>query len=113
MTARCFAVLAAGLISTGAVTQAQAAQDAVTPYPAAYFADAQPYSAFDMVSRLPGFGFDGGDSDMRGFSGATGNVLIDGQRPTSKSESLETILRRIPARSIVRVELIRAGAAGV
>lgn len=113
MTARCFAVLAAGLISTGAAAQALAAQDAVTPYPAAYFADAQPYSAFDMVSRLPGFGFDGGDSDMRGFSGATGNVLIDGQRPTGKSESLEIILRRIPARSVLRIELIRAGAAGV
>jgi hypothetical protein len=70
----------------------------ITVYPAAYFADAQPYSAFDMLARLPGFDFDGGDSDVRGFSGATGNVLIDGQRPTGKSESLEAILRRIPAR---------------
>jgi hypothetical protein len=113
MTARCFAVLASGLVSTAAAPQALAAQDAVTPYPAAYFADAQPYSAFDMVSRLPGFSFDGGDSDVRGLSGATGNVLVDGQRPTGKSESLETILRRIPARSVLRVELIRAGAAGV
>ncbi len=66
-----------------------------------------------MLGRLPGFAFDGGDSDVRGFSGATGNVLIDGRRPTGKSESLETILRRIPARSVVRIELIRAGAPGV
>ncbi|KQY26441.1 hypothetical protein ASD38_19535 [Caulobacter sp. Root487D2Y] len=113
MTARCFAAAAAGLISAGAVTPALAAQEAVTSYPAAFFADAQPYSAFDMIGRVPGFRFDGGDSEVRGFSGATGNVLIDGQRPTSKSESLETILRRIPARAVVRVELIRAGAAGV
>jgi hypothetical protein len=90
-----------------------ATQDPITVYPAAYFADAQPYSAFDMLARLPGFDFDGGDSDVRGFSGATGNVLIDGQRPTSKSESLETILRRIPARGVVRIELIRPGAPGV
>jgi hypothetical protein len=65
-----------------------------------------------MISRCPAFRFDGGDSDVRGFSGATGNVLIDGKRPTSKSESLEAILRRIPARSVVRIELIRAGAPG-
>jgi outer membrane cobalamin receptor len=49
---------------------------------------------------------------VRGLSGATGNVLIDGQRPTSKAESLETILRRIPARAVVRIELIRPGAPG-
>lgn len=111
MTAKPILFLAAALASTAA--PALAAQDPVTPYPAAYFADAQPYSAFDMLGRLPGFAFDGGDSDVRGFSGATGNVLIDGRRPTGKSESLETILRRIPARSVVRIELIRAGAPGV
>jgi hypothetical protein len=92
---------------------AWAAQDPVTPYPAAFFAPAQPYSAFDMIARLPGFSFDGGDSDVRGFSGATGNVLIDGKPPASKSESLEAVLKRIPARSVERIELIRPGAAGV
>lgn len=106
-------VILTGLAVTGAAAPALAAQDPVTAYPAAYFADAQPYSAFDMLGRLPGFTFDGGDSDVRGFSGATGNVLIDGQRPTSKQESLETILRRIPARAVVRIELIRAGAPGI
>jgi len=106
-------VILAGLSVTGSAVPALAAQDPVTPYAAAYFADAQPYSAFDMLGRLPGFTFDGGDSDVRGFSGATGNVLIDGQRPTSKQESLETILRRIPARAVVRIELIRAGAPGI
>lgn len=101
------------LLALTIATPALAAQDVVTPYPAAYFADAQPYSAFDMLARLPGFTFNGGDSDMRGFSGAAGNVLIDGRRPTGKSESLEAILRRIPAKAVVRIELIRAGAAGI
>ena len=106
-------VILTGLAVAGTSAPALAAQDPITPYPAAYFADAQPYSAFDMLTRLPGFTFDGGDSDVRGFSGATGNVLIDGQRPTSKQESLETILRRIPAKAVVRIELIRAGAPGI
>jgi outer membrane receptor protein involved in Fe transport len=92
---------------------AMAGPEAVTPYPAAFFASSQPYSAWDMVARLPGFTFDGGDSDVRGFSGAGGNVLIDGKPPTSKAESLESILRRIPARSVVRIELVRPGAAGL
>jgi hypothetical protein len=105
--------LLAGLAATGAAVPTLAAQDAVTVYPASYFADGQPYSAFDMLARLPGFTLEAGDSDVRGFSGATGNVLIDGQRPTGKSESLEAILRRIPARGIVRIELIRPGAPGI
>lgn len=91
---------------------ALAAQEAVTPYPAAFFAPAQPYSAFDMIARLPGFAFDGGDSDVRGFSGAGGNVLIDGKPPASKTETLENILKRIPARAVDRIELLRPGAAG-
>lgn len=113
MTARrrivpAFAALAAVLPGGFAL----AAQEAVTPYPAAFFAPAQPYSAFDMITRLPGFSFDGGDSDVRGFSGAGGNVLIDGRPPASKAESLDAILKRIPARSVERIELIRPGAAG-
>lgn len=90
-----------------------AADGPVSEFPAAFFDPAQPYSAFDMIARLPGFTFYGGDQDVRGFSGASGNVLIDGERPTGKQETLEAILRRIPARSVVRVELIRPGAPGV
>lgn len=92
---------------------ARAGEDAVTAYPAAFFAASQPYSAFDMLERLPGFAFDPGDAGVRGFGGASGNVLIDGKRPTSKQESLEAVLRRIPARSVARIDLIRPGAGGV
>lgn len=91
---------------------ALAAQETVTPYPATFFASAQPYSAFDMIARLPGFSFDSGDSDVRGFSGSGGNVLIDGKPPASKAESLEDILKRIPAKSVERIELLRPGAPG-
>ena len=68
----------------------------ITPYVAAFFAASQPNSAMDMISRIPGFSFDGGDN-VRGYGGAAGNVLIDGQRPATKSESLEDALRRIQA----------------
>ncbi|KSB88539.1 hypothetical protein AS593_12915 [Caulobacter vibrioides] len=89
-----------------------AATEGVTRYPAAFFAERQPLSAYDMVVRVPGFTFDGGDS-VRGFGGAAGNVLIGGQRPATKSESLEDALRRIQAGQVDRVEIIVGGAPGV
>lgn len=42
---------------------------------------------------------------MRGFSQAAGNVVINGARPSSKSESLQQILARIPATRVLRVEV--------
>ncbi|QUD88217.1 TonB-dependent receptor plug domain-containing protein [Phenylobacterium montanum] len=65
-----------------------------------------------MVQRLPGFTFDAGQN-VRGFAGAAGNVLINGQRPSSKSDSLEDILKRIPAASVARIALIRGGVPGL
>jgi hypothetical protein len=108
-----FAALAAA--SPEAAAQAPvvaAATEGVTRYPAAFFAERQPLSAYDMVVRVPGFTFDGGDS-VRGFGGAAGNVLIGGQRPATKSESLEDALRRIQASQVDRVEIIVGGAPGV
>jgi outer membrane receptor protein involved in Fe transport len=85
----------------------------VTVYPASFFAATQPSSAFDMLTVLPSYELNESDSDVRGFAGAVGNVLIDGSRPAGKQESLESILRRIPAAAVEQVELIRAGAPGI
>ena len=84
----------------------------VVSYPASFFAAAQPNTARDMIDRLPGFVFDDGSS-VRGFEGAAGNVLIDGDLPTSKSDDLESVLRRIPASQVARIDLIRGGAPGI
>lgn len=86
--------------------------DGVLVYPPAFFADARPANAFDMVQRIPGFSINQNTS-VRGFSGAVGNVLFDGSRPASKDESLSGLLQRIPADQIERIELIRGGAPGV
>ncbi len=94
------------------VSVAAFAQDTVLSYDTAYFASAQPNTAYDMISRLPGFTFVAGES-LRGFAGTAGNVLVDGQRPTSKTDDLQSILQRIPAADVERIELIRGGAAGI
>ena len=88
-------------------------QQGVLVFEPAFFADGSPNTALDMIARLPGFGLDTGNNNTRGFAGAAGNVLIDGDRPSSKSDSLDGILRRISAASVERIELIRGGAPGI
>ncbi len=81
-------------------------------YPASFFAASGPNTARDMINRVPGFVFDDG-ATVRGFEGAAGNVLIDGQLPTSKSDDLDSVLRRIPASQVDHIDLIRGGAPGI
>ena len=92
---------------------ADAARQGVLVFETAFFADARPDTALDMIARLPGFAFESGDSGTRGLAGTAGNVLIDGARPSTKSDSLDQILRRISAAGVARVELIRGGAPGI
>lgn len=92
--------------ATGTPTTASA--DRVV-YDAAYFAQYNPQNALDMVRQVPGFALDGGE-DRRGFSGAVGNLLIDNLRPSTKSQSVEGILSRIPANQVVRIEVLRGAA---
>ena len=89
-----------------------AATEGVISYPAAFFADSQAANAWEMLLRLPGFTLDTGDK-IRGFEGGGGNALIDGQRPTSKTDPLDELLRRVPAAQIERIDLIRGGAPGI
>lgn len=85
----------------------------VIRYEPSFFTEFQPTTALDMVKRLPGFAFESGDTTVRGFAGALGNVLIDGQRPASKAVLLEDVLRRIPVSGVAAIEVIRGGAPGI
>ncbi|HEX2762102.1 MAG TPA: TonB-dependent receptor plug domain-containing protein, partial [Rhizomicrobium sp.] len=84
----------------------------ISTYPAAFFDDSRPATAYDMVSRLPGFSLDTGNS-ARGFAGTAGNILVDGARPTAKTDDVSSILQRIPARAVDHIEVIRGGAPGI
>ena len=97
----------------GGQPSAQAAQDGApngnaggrARYENSYFTPFAPSNALDIVRRVPGFSIDGGNSGVRGFGGAAGNVVVNGARPTSKSDGIGTILSRIPAGRVVRVEV--------
>lgn len=80
-----------------------------TAYDAAFFAQFNPQNALDMVNQTPGFSLNGGE-DRRGFSGAVGNLLIDGLRPVAKSQSVQSILQNIPAAQVLRIEVLRGAA---
>lgn len=76
-----------------------------TVYQADFFAQYAPRTALDIARQVPAFQIDFGDTNLRGFGGAAGNVVINGQRPSSKSESLSDVLAKIPASRVVRVEV--------
>ena len=77
-----------------------------------FFASFGPVTALDMVQRIPGFSIERGDG-RRGFGENAGNVLIDGDRPSTKSDDIFTLLGRIPASEVDYIELSeQAGADG-
>ena len=73
----------------------------------AYFEQFAPRNALDMVTRIPGFTITGGNNQgQRGLGQATQNVIVNGERLSSKSDSIEDQLRRIPASDLIRIELV-------
>jgi hypothetical protein len=88
------------------------AEDGVVVYLPDFFDQYFPVTALDFVNRVPGFSIDRG-GDVRGFGGAAGNVLIDGERPSTKSDSIDNILSRIGKGSVERIELIRGATGGL
>ena len=104
--------LAQAAAIAAAPVPAAAAQEGVTSYPPSFFAGQNANNANDMLGRVPGFTLDTGAS-VRGFEGAAGNVLIDGQRPATKTDDLGTLLTRIPVSRVERIDIVRGGAPGI
>jgi len=94
------------------VPAAGAGQQGVLVFQPAFFTEARPNTALDMVDRVPGFSIDDG-SGSRGFEGSVGNILINGERPASKNDTGSNVLSRTAASQVERIELIRGGAPGV
>ncbi len=82
-----------------------------TYYPAD-FASIAPRTALDVVEQIPGFNIEGGGpgggggGGGRGFGEASGNLLINGDRISSKSTSVRDELSRIPVSNVIRVEIV-------
>jgi hypothetical protein len=103
--------LAQASAPAGAPQPTRAQNGRSTVYDSAFFVQYAPRTALDIVQRLPGFTLDLGannginGTDVRGFAGVAGNVVVNGQRPSTKSETLDAYLSRIPASRVKRVEV--------
>jgi len=98
------------LIVTLAVLTLPALAQSSAPLPArtytpADFAQFAPRTALDMLNRVPGFSIKE-EASERGLGEATGNVVINGQRLSGKSNDVVTELSRIPAANVERIEIV-------
>jgi hypothetical protein len=84
----------------------------IVEYQASFFNRYQPDNALDMVRQLPGFLLSDGTSE-RGFIGAVGNILINDNYPSIKQDTPSSILSRIPANQVEKIELIRGQVRGI
>ncbi len=74
-------------------------------YTPADFARFAPRTAFDMLTNVPGFSINVGDTERRGLGEATSNVLINGERFTGRSTDINTELARISAANVTRIDI--------
>ncbi len=91
---------------------AEASELTVTTFVPADFARFAPRNALDMLGQVPGFTIRGADQ-QRGLGQASGNVLIDGARVSSKSDGLFDRLRRITTDRVERIELVDGATLGI
>ncbi len=80
-------------------------EDGKSIYLPEQFARFAPQSVADMVQQIPGFSASNVSND-RGLGEASQNVLINGQRITGKGNDALTVLRRIPVKAVLRMELM-------
>lgn len=81
-------------------------------YTPADFARFAPRSALDMLGQVPGFTIISNDQG-RGLGQASDNVIVNGARVATKSESLFDVLQRIPAARVVRIEIVDGATLGI
>ncbi|MFN2098693.1 TonB-dependent receptor plug domain-containing protein [Altererythrobacter sp. MF3-039] len=98
-------------VSAAAAGQEQPGSNEV--YGPGYFERFAPRTALDMLNRVPGFSVENSSGstrrnqpEQRGLGQANENILLNSQRLTSKSSSLADQLGRIPARNVLRIEIL-------
>jgi len=97
-------IITLAVLSLPALAQTTAPPPART-YTPADFAQFAPRTALDMLNRVPGFSIKE-ETEERGLGEATGNVVINGQRLSGKSNDVVTELSRIPAANVEKIEIV-------
>ena len=110
MTRTHWGAFALGLVLLPSAVVAQdaapaAAVEGARSYTPADFARFKPHNALDMLKHVPGFVIRAATQE-RGLGQATGNVLLNGQRQSGKSNDVLAELGRIPAGNVIRIEIV-------
>ena len=71
-----------------------------------------PRNALDMLSQVPGFTIREGNQG-RGLGQVSMNVMVNGQRLSSKSEDATDQLRRVTADNVERIEIVDGATLGI
>jgi outer membrane receptor for ferrienterochelin and colicins len=102
----CLLASAAGCVPSAGAAQVAppAPSESTRSYIPADFARFAPRTALDMLRQVPGFIIREATQE-RGLGQATGNVLINGQRISGKSNDVLSELSRIPAGNVIRIEI--------
>ncbi|HRJ01126.1 MAG TPA: TonB-dependent receptor plug domain-containing protein [Hyphomonas sp.] len=103
----------AALLSAPAAAIADMAAPERTVLPLESFNRFAPRTALDIVQQIPGISVAEDEDGARGFGQASGNVLIDGQRVSGKSNGARSALGRIPVARVLRIEVADASAFGL
>lgn len=93
-------------------------------YDQTYFQKFNITNAADAIKRIPGVESlssgnssqnyePGSDNKKRGFGSSGTQILINGERQSSKSNNIIKTLERIKAESLIRIEVIRGSEAGL
>tara|TARA_B100001996_G_scaffold148622_1_gene113145 strand:+ start:224 stop:2323 length:2100 start_codon:yes stop_codon:yes gene_type:complete len=104
--------------------QAQGSEDNKIIYEKDYFQQFNITNAVDALNRIPGVenltmgntaeSYDPtANNKKRGFGSSGTQILINGERQSSKSNSIIKTLERIQAESLIRIEVIRGSEAGL
>ncbi len=81
-------------------------------YTPEFFERFAPKNAYDMLCQVPGFSIRS-NSQGRGLGQASMNVLINGQRLSSKSEDATDLLRRVTSENVERIEIVDGATLGI
>lgn len=86
--------------------------EVIASFPRAFFDSINPRTAEDMLENTPGFRITGGDG-RRGIGQGGVNVLINGARISGKSTDALEVIRRTPADSVSRIDVLDGASLGL
>ncbi len=110
--AKLLPLLALLMIRSAGGAEAPDSETATAVYDAAFFAAYRPITLQDMLDRIPGVSLAFRQTEeRRGLRGNSDQIMINGRQISGKDNNSQTVLRRVSASQVERIEVIRGAMA--